>query len=128
MFLPGEIHGQRSLLGCSPWGRKELDMTERHHNNNNRGYSGPAVKNLPANARDAGDVGLTHGLGRSCGGGSGNPPQYSCLENSVDRGAWWATVHRGRRESDTTRRRAQAQKWLCNTVNILTVTQLYTLK
>ena len=43
------------------------------------------VKNLPANARDAGDVGLIPGLGSSPGGGDGNPLQYSCLEHSMDR-------------------------------------------
>ena len=41
----------------------------------------------------AGDPGLIHGSGRSPGGGHSNPLQYSCLENPVDRGAWWATVH-----------------------------------
>ena len=41
----------------------------------------------------AGDQGLIPGLGRSPGGGHGNPLQYSCLENPMDRGAWWATVH-----------------------------------
>ena len=41
----------------------------------------------------AGDAGLTPGLGRSPGEGNGNPPQYSCLENFMDRGLWWATVH-----------------------------------
>ena len=46
------------------------------------------VKNLPANAGDIRDVGLIPGLGRSAGGGNGNPLQYSCLENSTDRGAW----------------------------------------
>ena len=51
------------------------------------------VKNTPANADDAGDVGSDPGLGRSPGGGKGNPLQYSCLENSVDRGALWAIVH-----------------------------------
>ena len=51
------------------------------------------VKNLPANAGDAGDKSLISGLGRSPGGGNGNPLQYSCLENSTDRGSWWATVH-----------------------------------
>ena len=51
------------------------------------------VKNLPANAGDAGDVGLIPGLGRSSGGGHGTPPQYSCLENPTDRGAWRAAVH-----------------------------------
>ena len=48
------------------------------------------VKNLPANA---GDTGLIPGSGRFPGGGNGNPLQYSCLENPMYRGAWWATVH-----------------------------------
>ena len=52
------------------------------------------VKNLPANAGDARDVGLIPGLGRSPGEGNGNPLQYSCLENPMNRWAWWATVHR----------------------------------
>ena len=52
------------------------------------------VKNLPANAGDARDVGSFPGLGRSPGGGHGNPLQGSCLENPTDRGAWQATVHR----------------------------------
>ena len=56
------------------------------------------VKNLPANA---GDPGLSPGLGRSPGGGNDNPVQYSCLENPVDRGEWKATVH-GVAESDMT--------------------------
>ena len=51
---------------------------------------GVVVKNPPANAGDIRDVGSIPGLGRSLGGGHGNPLQYSCLENSVDRGAWWA--------------------------------------
>ena len=51
------------------------------------------IKNLPANAGDAGDVGLIPGLGRSPGGRRGNPLHCSCLENPMDRGAWWATVH-----------------------------------
>ena len=51
------------------------------------------VKNLPANAGDATDVGLIPGLGRLPRGGHGNPLQYSCLENPMDTGAWWATVH-----------------------------------
>ena len=48
------------------------------------------LKNLPASAGDIRDVGLIPGSGRSPGGGNGNPLQYSCLENSMDRGAWWA--------------------------------------
>ena len=52
------------------------------------------VKNLPANARDSGNLGSIPGLGRSPGGGNGTPLQYSCWENLMDRGAWWAIVHR----------------------------------
>ena len=51
------------------------------------------VKNLPVNAGDAGDVGLIPGLERYPGVGNSHPLQYSCLENSIDRGAWLATVH-----------------------------------
>ena len=51
---------------------------------------GSVVKNLPANA---GDEGSNPGLGRSTGEGNGNPLQYSCLGNPMDRGAWRATVH-----------------------------------
>ena len=55
------------------------------------GFSdGSVVKNLPANAED---VGLITGLERSPGEGDGNPHQYSCLGNSMNRRAWWATVH-----------------------------------
>ena len=61
------------------------------------------VRNPAASAGDAGDVGLIPGLGRS-GAGSGNPLQYSCLQNSMDRGARRATVHRVGKESDTTER------------------------
>ena len=60
------------------------------------------VKNLPANEGDVRDVGLIPGSGRSPGGGNGNPLQYSCLENSMDRGAWRATVHDPMKESNTT--------------------------
>ena len=62
---------------------------------------GAVVKTLPANA---GDVGSIPGLGRSPGGGNGNPLQYSCLGNPMDRGGWWATVHWVTKESDTTER------------------------
>ena len=56
-----------------------------------RGLPGGSVlKNLPANA---GVSGLILGWGRSPGEGNGNPLQYSCLENPMDRGGWWATVH-----------------------------------
>ena len=54
---------------------------------------GSVVKYLPTSGRDTGDIGSVLGSGRSRGGGHGNPLQYSCLENPMDRGAWWATVH-----------------------------------
>ena len=54
---------------------------------------GLVVKNPAANAGDTWDSSLIPGSGRSAGGGNGNPCQYSCLENPMDRGAWWATVH-----------------------------------
>ena len=62
-------------------------------------HGGSVVKNLPASV---GDMGLIPGLGRSPGEGNGNPLQYSCLENPMDRGAWWATVYRVAKELDTT--------------------------
>ena len=51
------------------------------------------VKNPPPNTGDAGNMGSIPGLGRSPGVGSSDPLQYSCLENPMDTGAWWATVH-----------------------------------
>ena len=60
------------------------------------------VKTLPANARDIRDAGSIPGLGRSPGGGHGDPLQYPCLENPMDRGAWQATVHEVT-ESDRTK-------------------------
>ena len=60
---------------------------------------GSVVKNPPANA---GDSGLISWSGRSPGEGNGNPLQYSCLENPMDRGAWQATVHGVTKESDRT--------------------------
>ena len=59
------------------------------------------VKNLPVNAGDVRDMGSIPGLGRSPGGGHGNPLQYSCLENPMDRGALQASVH-GVAKSDMT--------------------------
>ena len=60
---------------------------------------GSVVTNMPVNA---GDMGLISGSGRSPGEGNGNPLQYSSLGNSIDRGAWQATVHGVTKESDTT--------------------------
>ena len=55
------------------------------------------VKNLPVSAGEARDKGSVPGSGRSPGGGQGNPLQYSCWENPMDRGAWQATVHGSKR-------------------------------
>ena len=64
------------------------------------GFPGDSVvKNLPASARGMGSI---PGSGRSPGGWHGNPHQYSCLENSTDRGVWWAAVHLVAKESDMT--------------------------
>ena len=66
VLLPGKSHGRRSLVGCSPWGREELDMTEQ----------------------------LDFHFSLSwIGGGNGNPLQCSCLENPRDGGAWWAAIY-----------------------------------
>ena len=66
-----------------------------------RGFpNGTLVKNTLANARGAGDTDLIPGLRRSPGGGNGNPPQFSCLENPMNRGVWRAAVH-GVAESGT---------------------------
>ena len=54
---------------------------------------GKAGKESPCNAGDTEDASSIPGLGRSLGGENGNPFQYSCLENPMDRGAWWSTVH-----------------------------------
>ena len=66
VLFPGKSHGRRSLVGCSPWGREESDMTVRLHFH----------------------------FSHSCiGGGNGNPFQCSCLENPRDGGAWWAAIY-----------------------------------
>ena len=66
VLLPGKSHGRRSLVGCSPWGRWESDMTEWLH---------------------------FHFSPSCIGEGNGNPLQCSCLENPRDGGAWWAAVY-----------------------------------
>ena len=69
------------------------------------------LKNLPANAGDTRDAGSIPGSGRFPGGGNGNPFQYSCLENPMDRGAWWATVHEVAKSTHAvTRRLAEPPK------------------
>ena len=105
VFLPGESQGRGSLVGCCLWGRTESNTTETTYQQqpgkdiwkeNGEGAlelffedfsGGSVVKNPPANARDAGSV---PGLVRSPVEGNGNPLQYSCLENPMDRGAWYS--------------------------------------
>ena len=84
----------------SSWGRKESDMTERLLPSfqlcERASMGAPTVKDLPANA---GDACLIPGLRRYFGGGNGNPLQYSCLGNPIDRGASWATLRGVTKES-----------------------------
>ena len=70
-----------------------IRRNEQIEGKNKRAVMVASVKNPPAIAGDAGEAGLIPGLGRSLGVGNGYPLQYSCLENSMDRGGWWATVH-----------------------------------
>ena len=91
--MPRKFQGQRSLAGYSPQGHKESDTTEHT-------LSGLDGKEYTCSA---GDLDSNPGLGRSPGGEHGNLLQYSCLENPMDRGTWWATVH-GLRELDVTER------------------------
>ena len=69
------------------------------------------VKNQPANAGDIRDAGSIIGSGRFPGGGHGNPLQYCCLENPMDRGAWWVTVHRIAK-SQTRLKRLNTHVWI----------------
>ena len=85
------------MVGYSPWGHKELDMTERLHFHFLLGF--PGGSEVKASACNVGDLGSIPGLGRSPGEGNGNPLQYSHLENPMDGGAWWATVHRVTKKS-----------------------------
>ena len=101
-------------MSYSPWGCTELDTTEAtaqhstaHPYRNGKfgckhvcGLAVPWLfsgKESACSTGDAGALGSVLGLGRHPGGGHGNPLQYSCLENHMDRRAWWTTVHRSQR-------------------------------
>ena len=71
------------------------------------------VKNPHVNAGDTRDTGSVSESGRSSGGRNGNPLQYPCLENPMDRGAWWATVHGVVKESDMTEHHAKGRVLKC---------------
>ena len=96
VLLPGISHGQRSLVGCSPCGHEESGATEQLTlsitSHRHMGFpAGSVHKEFTCNSGVTGDSGLIPGLGRSSGGGHGNLLQYSCLENPMDKGVWWAT-------------------------------------
>ena len=111
VLLPGKSHGWRSLVGCSPWGRRGSDTTERPHLNISLSCIGerngnPLQCSCLENPRDGGAwwaavYGVTQSrtqlkrLSSSSidGEGNGTPLQYSCLENPMDGGAWKAAVH-----------------------------------
>ena len=83
---------------------------------------GAVVKNPPANEGVTEDVGSTPGSGRSPGRGNGNPLQYSCLENAMDRGAWQVTVHGVTKKSDMTehtllRHQGRTIEYDCNLIS-----------
>ena len=106
VFLPGKFHEQRRLVGYIPWAQKmvghslatkqqQLSVLSSVGWQIRCGFpSGSAGEESACNAGDTGASGLIPGSGRSPGGGNGNPLQYSCLENPMDKGAWWATVQR----------------------------------
>ena len=99
----GDGKGQGSLVCCSLQGLKESDTIEGLNNNDalTMGFPGVTiVKNPAANAGHLRVMDSIPGLGRSSGGGHGNPLQYSCLENSRDREAWQAIVHGLQRVGD----------------------------
>ena len=95
VFLPGESCGQRSLVGYSPWSCKQLDVTEQLSTYTYTYTVFPVAwgKESICNAGDARDLGSIPALGRSPREGNGNPLQYSCLKNPMERGACQATVH-----------------------------------
>ena len=76
------------------------------------------VKNPPANAGDIRDTGPVHGSGRCPGGGHGNPLQYFCLENPVDKGAWWAIVRKVAKSQIQLRQLSPLARQCCS-VNII---------
>ena len=87
--------GQGGLACCSPWGRKELDMTEQLNLTEIMGLLWWLnSKESVCSSGDTEDMSSIPGSRRSPGGGHGKPLQYSCLENSMDRGTWRAIVHR----------------------------------
>ena len=100
VFLPEKSHGQRSLVDYGPWGCKESDTTEATECACMHGL--PWWFSHKESSCSTGGLGLIPGLGRSPGEGNGNPLQYSCLGNHMDRGSWRATVHGVAKELEMT--------------------------
>ena len=115
-FLPVKIQKQNLKFWFFSWcililkastslstqASRTVDSTVQHIPNRLTKYAWDSqvavvLKNPPVNAEDARDLGSIPGSGRSPEGGNGKPLQYSCLEKPIDRGAWWATVHRSQR-------------------------------
>ena len=85
VLLPGKSHGQRNLVGCSPWGREESDTTERFHFH----------------------------VSLSCiGEGNGNPLRCSCLENPRDVGAWWAAIYGVTQSRTRLKQLSSSSRWV----------------
>ena len=91
-WTPGVGDGQGGLVCCNSWGHKESDTTEQL-NWTELNWGSASGKEPTCQCRRRKRCGFVPGSGRSPGGGHGNPLQYSCLENPMDRGAWQATVH-----------------------------------
>ena len=97
LLLPGKSHGQRSLVGCSPWGRKESDTTERLHFH----------------------------FSLSCiGEGNGTPLQCSCLENPKDGGAWWAAAYGVAQSRTLLKRLSSSSRSIYGTYGLLNANEL----
>ena len=79
--------------GCTCNNTKWFKRLETMNNSTTAFMGFPGGSDGKGSACNAGDLGLILGLGRSPGGGNGNPLQCSCLENPLDRGAWWSMVH-----------------------------------
>ena len=133
MLLLGKSHGQMSLVGYSPWGCKESDTTEVKQASKQitcscwvARYSNSFLfdlilsyfillnsgKEQPASAGDTGDTRSIPGLVRSPAGRHGNPLQFSCLKNPMNRGAWRVTVERVTKSQTWLSSKLSTEHWI----------------